>query len=59
MEFEDVRKTRTKKKKMMLWIDRDLIERLDELKPPRITTQEAIRQVIKSFVEDSESMGGL
>ena len=59
MDFLEVKKTQTKKKKLMLWIDRELIEKLDEIKPAKITTQEAIRQIVKGFIEDAEALGGL
>ena len=59
MEFKDVKKTHTKKRKLMLWVDESLCNQIEELKPPSITLQEAIRQVLKFYVQDDALLEGL
>ena len=59
MDFLPIKKSFTKKKKLMLWIDMEIIDTLDSMKPPHITIQEAIRQILKNFIEDGDELGGL
>lgn len=54
VDFLSVKKSHAKKKKMMLWIDLADLDRIEEVKPPEITNQEAIRQIIKNFLEEGE-----
>ena len=54
MELREVKKTHSKKKKLMLWIDTELVEALDVMKPPAITVQECIRQIIAHYVNESD-----
>jgi hypothetical protein len=59
MEFRTVKRSFSKKKKLMLFIDEELIEKLEKMKPIEITNQEAIRQIVRDFIEDYEMLGGL
>lgn len=57
--FKQVKRTTTKKKKLMLWVDNSLIEEIESLKPRGITTQEAIRQILAYYVEETKALNGL
>ena len=59
MEFRTIKRSFSKKKKLMLFIDEELIEKLEKMKPIEITNQEAIRQIVRDFIEDHEMLGGL
>ena len=59
VEFRDVKKSRTKKRKLMLWVDESLCSQIEQMKPPSITLQEAIRQVLKYYVQDDALLEGL
>lgn len=57
MDFKEVKKSYTKKRKLMLYIDKDICELIDDMQPNTITVQEKIRQILQEFVTDD--MGGL
>ena len=57
MEFKIVKKSYTKKKKLMLYIDREVLDVLDDMEPTSITVQEKIRQILKEYCSDD--LGGL
>jgi len=57
MEFKIVKKSYTKKKKLMLYIDREVLDVLDDMQPTTITVQEKIRQILKEYCIDD--LGGL
>ena len=57
MEFKIVKKSYTKKKKLMLYIDKEVLDVLDDMQPTTITVQEKIRQILKEYCIDD--LGGL
>lgn len=59
MEFQNLKRTSSRKKKMMLYIEESLCDAIDEIKPPEITTQEAIRQICQDFITDFKSLDAL
>ena len=59
MKFEDIKRTKVPKRKLMLWIDESIIEQIEMLKPPTITTQEAIRQVLQHYIGEDDLLEGL
>lgn len=59
MDFKSVKRSHSKKKKIMLYIDESLIDSIEAIKPIEITVQEAIRQICRDFIEDTDAMGGL
>ena len=59
MRFQDIKRTKVPKKKLMLWVDQDIIDKIEELKPPSITVQEAIRQVLNHYVNEDDYLEGL
>jgi hypothetical protein len=59
MDFKIKKRSHSNKKKLMLWIDQDLIDRLEGIKPDEITVQEAIRQLTEEYVTDFEALGGV
>lgn len=52
MDFLQIKKTSSRKRKMMLWIDEDLVSKLELMPPVDITVQEKIRQIVKGFMEE-------
>lgn len=52
IEFSPIKRTRSKKAKVMLLLDEYDRDRLMELDPVGVTVQEKIRQIIKAFLED-------
>lgn len=59
MEFRIVKKSHGPKKKLMLWIGQDLIEKVELIKPAEITVQEAMRQMLVDKLDDMEMMESL
>jgi hypothetical protein len=59
MRFQDIKRTKVPKKKLMLWVDQDIVDKIEELKPPSITVQEAIRQVLNHYVNEDDYLEGL
>ena len=57
MDFKVVKKSFTKKRKLMLYIDKSVCDQLDDMPPNTITVQEKVRQIVKNFLDDD--MGGL
>lgn len=51
LEFQNIKRTTTTKKKLMLWINIDICEAFEGMSPPGVTVQEKMRQVLKHFVE--------
>ena len=51
LEFQNIKRTTTTKKKLMLWINIDICEAFEGMDPPGVTVQEKMRQVLKHFVE--------
>ena len=51
IEFLNIKRTTTSKKKLMLWINTDICEAFEGMPPAGITVQEKMRQVLKHFVE--------
>lgn len=51
LEFQNIKRTTTTKKKLMLWINIDICEAFEAMDPPGVTVQEKMRQVLKHFVE--------
>ena len=49
-------RSKTKRKKLMLWIPEDLVMRVDLIKPPGITTQEAIRQIVSDWLVEEDPL---
>lgn len=58
MQFKEVKKSYTKKRKLMLYIEKDVCDQLDDMEPHTITIQEKVRQIVKNFLDD-DGMGGL
>jgi len=50
MEFKNIKRTTSNKKKLMLWIDIDICESFENMGND-ITVQEGMRQVLRHFVE--------
>lgn len=59
MEFRSVRRSPSRKRNLLLSLNVEDIERIEALKPIEITTQEAIRQIVKDFLDENEALGGL
>lgn len=59
MDFRVVKKSHTKKKKLMLWVEEALIEKIDMIKPNEITTQEAMRQLLEDKISEMDMMSSL
>lgn len=45
-------KTKGEKKKIMLWIDIETLDKIELVKPEDITIQEAIRQILHQSLEN-------
>ena len=54
VDFVPIKRTKTKKAKIMLYLDEYDKERMDDLPPYDVTTQEKIRQLIKAFLDRGE-----
>jgi hypothetical protein len=52
MMFAPIKRTRSKKAKVMLLLDEYDRDRLMELSPVSVTVQEKIRQIIKAFLDE-------
>ena len=52
-EFNTEKKKR-EKIKLMLWIEKDTLNRLELIRPDKITIQECIRQILDSYLADPE-----
>lgn len=59
MDFRIVRKSHSKKRKLMLWVEEALIEKIDMVKPAEITTQEAMRQLLEDKISEMDMMSSL
>lgn len=57
VDFKNIKKDRAKKRKLMLWIESEICDEIDSLKPKSITTQEAIRQIIKYHLNEQRLLG--
>ncbi len=51
IDFVPIKRTGTKKRKLMLWVDEYDVERMEQLEPVNITVQEKIRQMVKTFLD--------
>ena len=47
-------KPKKQKVKMMLWIETETLNRLELLRPEKITLQECIRQILDNYLTDPE-----
>jgi hypothetical protein len=54
IEFNYVKRSPSKKRKMMLWIEETVIDRIENAKPNEITSQEAIRQLLVYALDEIE-----
>jgi hypothetical protein len=52
-EFRTEKKKR-EKVKLMLWIEKDTLNRLELLRPEKLTIQECIRQILDSYLADPD-----
>jgi hypothetical protein len=52
-EFNCEKKKR-EKIKLMLWVEKDTLNRLELLRPDKITIQECIRQILDNYLTDPE-----
>ena len=51
MDFMNIKRSTSDKKKLMLWIGTDIVETFEAMDPAGITVQEKMRQVLRHFVE--------
>ncbi len=49
--FKLIKRSKQKKKKLMLWIDVDIVGVFEEMHPQNITVQEKMRQVLRHFAD--------
>ncbi len=40
--------------KFMLWVEVETLERLDRIRPEKLTRQECIRQILKDYLDTAE-----
>ena len=52
-EFDIEPKTK-KKRKIMLWIEEETLDRIEAVRPKELTTQECMRQILNSYLADVE-----
>jgi len=57
MNFKDIKRTKVPKRKLMLWVDEEYLQKLEGMKPPTITLQESIRQIIKYYIDEGDLDG--
>lgn len=57
--FKSVKKNKKPKRRLMLYIDQEMIDDIDSLKPRGLTTQEAIRQILAYHIEETKTLNGL
>lgn len=50
-DFKMIKRSKQKKKKLMLWIDQEVVDSFELMEPTNITTQEKMRQVLRHFVD--------
>ena len=48
----DTEPKKKQKKKLMLWIETDALERIEAIRPSNLTPQECIRQILTSYLAD-------
>ncbi len=51
IEFKNIKRSTSSKKKLMLWIDVEICDAFEIMPPDGITVQEKFRQVLKHFIE--------